>query len=301
MAVLPTGQTEGQTERGWMREGPGWGVWGLLAFTVVALIGYGVFGMNPGLIPRSLLNFWRISFGFFAQFHILVGGLALAVALFRWSGVRWIPALLAVYVLSFAAESLGTGWGIPFGLYEYTSYLGTRLGDRVPWVIPLSWFLMVLPSWVLARATFPVTGKAAARILFAAVILTLWDVALDPAMAYQPPFYWRWIDSGPYYGMPLINLVGWVGVGVVLMIALEVLGVRKWGARIPTEWAAWYWGITVLMPFGLLVLKGLWGAVAATVLGCGAAWVFHRWWRGRSTGAPSERSAAAAPASGAAE
>lgn len=268
-------------ERGWIRDWPGWGVWALLGFTLIALLGYGTFGMHPGLIPRSLLNFWRISFGFFAQVHILVGGLALAAALFRWSGLRWIPALLAVYVLSFAAESLGTGSGFPFGLYEYTSYLGPRLGTRVPWVIPLSWFLMVLPSWVMARATFPTPGHVVGRIVFAAIILTLWDVALDPAMAYQPPFYWRWIDTGPYYGMPLINLAGWVGVGIVLMIALEALGVRRWGARIPADWAVWYWGVTVLMPFGLLVIKGLWGAVFATLAGCAAAWLFHRWWVGR--------------------
>jgi uncharacterized membrane protein len=260
----------------WTRDWPGWGVWALLVFTVVALLGYGVFGMNPGLIPRPLLNFWRISFGFFAQFHILIGGIALGMALLRWSGIRWIPALVSVYLLSFAAESIGTGSGFPFGLYEYTSYLGPRLGDRVPWVIPLSWFLMVVPSWVLARATFPVSGGFVPRVLFAAVILTVWDVALDPAMAYQPPFYWRWIDTGPYYGMPLINLAGWVGVGIVLMVALEATGVRRWGAMIPTGWAAWYWGVTVFMPLGMLILKGLWGAVLATAAGCLLVWVIHR-------------------------
>lgn len=290
--------------RPWGRTLAGWGVWALLAFTVVALLGYGIFGRNPQLIPPSLIGFWQISYAFFARFHIIVGGVAMAMALWQWAGLRWIPAAVAVYLLSFTAEHVGTGFGLPFGAYEYTSLLGTRIGDRVPWVIPLSWFLMVLPAWVLARATFPVrearddrggvgvpprdgVARVTARLVFAAVILTIWDLALDPAMAYQAPLYWTWGDTGPYYGMPWINLAGWVGTGVVLMAALELLGIRRWGGRIDPGWALWYYSITVLMPLGMLVIEGLWLAVVVTAVASAGAWAFHRWvLRRRGTDAP---------------
>ena len=260
---------------GWGRTPAGWGIWALLAFTVVALAGYGVFGQNPHLIPASLIGFWQVSYAFFARFHIIVGGAAIAVALVSWAGLRWIPSLVAVYVLALLAEYVGTGYGIPFGAYEYTSLLGWKIGDQVPWVIPLSWFLMVLPAWVLARQTFPADRQWLPRMAFAAVILTIWDLALDPAMSYEAPFYWMWGQSGPYYGMPLVNLAGWFGTGVVLMVALEALGARTWGRSIDAGWAAAYYGITLLMPLGMLLIKGFWLGAGVTLGACLGAWGIH--------------------------
>jgi uncharacterized membrane protein len=258
----------------WHRGPVGWGLWALLLFTLAALVGYAVFGLHPERIPESLIGFWRISNAFFAQTHILLGTVVLGIALVHWAGVSWLPAFGAVYLISFLAEYFGTGYGIPFGLYEYTSLLGYKIGDRVPWLIPLSWFLMALPAWILARRTFP--ESALPRILFAAVLLTLWDLALDPAMSYQAPYYWVWADTGPYYKMPWINLAGWLGTGVLLMAAMESLGVRKWATEIPVRFALAYYGLTLLMPLGLIVVDGLWIAVVATLLAYLAAWLFHR-------------------------
>ncbi len=288
----------GGVESSWLRSPAGWGVWVLLAFTVVALVGYGVFGKNPQLIPPNLIGFWQVSYGFFAKVHIVLGAVVLAVALVPWAGLRWIPALVVVYLLSLAAEYVGTGWGLPFGDYTYTTLLGAKIGGQVPWVIPLSWFLMALPAWILARQTFPLPGRWGARILFAAVILTLWDLALDPAMAYGAPYYWTWGGTGPYYGMPWLNLFGWVATGVVLMGAMELLGIGDWGGDIRVEWAFAYYGVTLLMPFGMLVLDGLWLAVVVTLAACGAAWALHRAVVRRApAGHPGGRGVPAAPVS----
>ena len=259
----------------WSRQPEGWGVAALLLFTVVAIVGYWIFGLHPERVPQALLGFWRISYNFFAQVHILLGALVLLGVLVLRVGLRWIPAAAAVCAISFLAEHLGTGTGLPFGEYEYTHLLGAKIGGRVPWVIPVSWFLMALPAWLMARATIPNSGTWAPRILFAAVLLTVWDLALDPAMSYQMPFYWRWADSGPYYGMPWINLAGWMGTGLILMAAMEILGVRRWGASLSSSWAAAYYGVTLLMPVGMLVVEGLWIALAVTVGACALAWGVH--------------------------
>jgi len=260
----------------WFGAPEGWGVAALLIFTLVAIVGYAVFGLHPQRVPEALLGFWRISYNFFAQAHILLGAGVLFWVLVLRAGLRWVPAALAVCLLSFLAEHLGTGTGLPFGEYEYTHLLGAKIGGRVPWVIPLSWFLMALPAWLMARATLPDAGQWAPRIIFAAALLTMWDLALDPAMSYQMPFYWRWADTGPYYGMPWINLAGWMATGVILMGAMEALGVRKWGAGLSSSWALAYYGATLLMPVGMLVVEGLWLALAVTVLACALAWGIHR-------------------------
>lgn len=274
------------------RRGAGWtsveglGLLALLGFTLLALLGYGLYGVRPDRLPEVdlIVSFWQISFQFFAQVHIILGALVLGIAMVRWGGVRWVPALVGVYLVAFLSEHLGTGTGLPFGNYEYTALLGWKLGGRVPWVIPLSWFLMAVPSYALARVTFPAPGRRWSRLVFAAFILTLWDLALDPAMSYQSPYYWRWTDTGPYYGMPWINLAGWLGTGLVIMLILEGLG-RGWIDKMSVPWLLAYYGVTLLMPFGMLILEGLWLAVVVTVAGYGVAWLFHQWVRrSRSVG-----------------
>ena len=209
-------------------------LWALGVFTGTAVLGYGVFGLNPGRLPDQELirAIYNVSFQGFAQIHIVLSAAALWMALSIRTGGRWVPAMLLVAVLAFAAEHLGTGTGIPFGEYSYTGLLGPKLLGRVPYLIPLSWFLMALPAYVIAAGRFPGRSSRLARIATAAGLLTLWDLALDPAMSFLTP-YWRWAVDGLYYGMPAVNLAGWFGVGLVLMWALENLGAERWGRSVP--------------------------------------------------------------------
>ena len=47
-------------------------------------------------------------------------------------------------------ELIGTSTGFPFGPYSYTSFLGIKILDHVPYSIPLSWFYMGFTSYILA-------------------------------------------------------------------------------------------------------------------------------------------------------
>lgn len=259
---------------------------GLYIFTGVTILGYGTFGLNPGRIPNhpALFQFYSISFNFFAQAHIWICSLVLGIALVRWAGWRWVPALVAVYLLSFTSEHVGTGYGIPFGGYAYTELLGPRVGGRVPIVIPLSWFLMALPSYILASVTFPAPGRRVVRILFASLLLMTWDLALDPAMSYLTP-YWRWADTGPYYGMPWLNLLGWYVTGLVIISAIEMLGGTDWGLKLQPRWMLLYYLGVLLMPVGMILVAGLWLGVGVTLAGLALAWGIHKASRRARSGA----------------
>lgn len=237
----------------------------LVVFTLLATGGYGYFALHTENLPASepTLRFYTISFQFFAQLHILIAFVALGIVLVRRSGARWIPGLVAVYLLSFTAEHIGTGYGIPFGGYGYTGLLGARLGPRVPLLIPLSWFLMALPCWVLARAAFP--GRLMTRLGLGALGLVLWDLALDPAMSALTP-YWRWEETGPYYGMPWMNLAGWFVTGLVLMSALERFGGNSLGDTLPVRWMAAFYAVVAALPLGMLCAAGEWLAVVVTLM-----------------------------------
>jgi putative membrane protein len=241
----------------------------LYAFTLFAALGYGIFALHPERLPDTdwARTFFQNAFAWNSRIHIVLTGLVLAVAFFRRAGVRWLTAFGSVFVLSFLAEHIGTGTGFPFSGYEYTGLLGPRIGERVPWVIPASWFFMSAPSWILARRTFPT--KTVPRVLFATYLLVLWDVALDPAMSYLVT-YWVWEVPGPYYTMPWVNFAGWALTGVVLMTTLEVLDRRiDWAGEVTLTWSLVFYVAIVLMPLGMLVAAGAWWAVALT-LACGA-------------------------------
>lgn len=264
-----------------------WSLIVLAGFTAISVVGYGHFALNPGNLPSSgpALRFYSVSFGFFAQAHIVLAFGVLATALTRRLGVRWLPALAGVYLLSLGSEHLGTGYGLPFGSYEYTGLLGIRVGPRVPALIPLSWFLMAMPSWVLARAA--THGRLGAAIPLGAVGLVLWDLALDPAMSSLTP-YWRWDDTGPYYGMPWLNLLGWFGTGLGLMATLAASDAWAGFGRLPARWMATFYGIVLALPLGMLVAAGAWLAVGTTV---GAAAAVGLSVRGRSAGVEAGRRA----------
>jgi len=266
-------------------------------FTIFALLGYAVFALRPqnlAAVPFAA-GFFGVSFRFFAQLHIVLSFAALAVVLVRRTGGRWVPTMLAACLVSFTAEHMGTGYGIPFGGYEYTTLLGPRIGPRVPALIPLSWFLMALPCWVIGRAAFP--GSRTARIGLAALGLVLWDLALDPAMS-SLTSYWVWHESGPYYGMPWLNLAGWFVTGLVLMSVVEFSARDGRFDVLPPKWMAAYYGTVLLMPLGMLAAAGAWLGVVTTIAAVGitAAVVFLlRSLRADSRGAGSDSTTAPSP------
>lgn len=269
----------------------------LLVFTLLAVGGYGFYALHPERIPQTelALSFFTVSFQLFARLHIVVAALALGVVLVGRLGARWLPALGAVYVLSFLAEHIGTGYGIPFGGYGYTGLLGYKLGGRVPVLIPLSWFLMALPAWRMARWLLGRSAGPAARVLLGSLWLVAWDLALDPAMSYLTA-YWRWEDSGPYYGMPWLNLLGWYVTGIVLMGVLEALSGRLGLERLPAPWLAAYYGVVALMPLGMLAAAGSWLGVVVTLAGMAGCVLVLRFTRRAmeaAAGAPSPEPASA--------
>jgi putative membrane protein len=253
-----------------------WGLWALYLFTAIALTGFTVFGLNPGRLPASewIVGIYRVSFRMFSQIQIILASVVLGIALVRYVGLRWIPAFLGVMGLSFLAEHVGTGYGIPFSGYGYSGLLGYKVGGRVPWLIPVSWFLMALPSYVIARHFLdsPSLRHRLGRVVAAAMLLVVWDLSLDPAMSYLTT-YWLWDTPGRYYyGMPLVNLAGWLLTGLVIMAFLEAVKTRAWAARLPVKWTALYYAGVTLMPMGMCIAAGLWGVPLATLGGLALTW-----------------------------
>ena len=233
--------------------------------SVASIAGFATFGLHPDRIARA-----GVSAETYARIlvvaprgQILLALAALGVVLVRRTGWRWVTAFLVVYAVSLGAELAGTTLGLPFGPYRYTDGLGLKWFGHVPVLIPASWFMMALPSYAIAARRFRGTNDGVRRIALGSLVLLSWDLALDPAMSFTTK-YWVWGTVGPYYGMPILNLVGWFVTGVALMIAFSRLRVDRWVDAVPTPWLIAFYGANLLLPVGMSVAAGLWGVVVAT-------------------------------------
>lgn len=257
------------------------GLYALFGFTVVTLLGYATFGINPELlayVPQGAAIYSQ-AFRFFAVTHVWLAWLVLAIFLSRRVGGKWVPAFLLLYCVSLASELSGTTTGLPFGEYRYSPMLAPMWFGHVPVVIPLSWFFMAVPSYALARSVLPGDGRRWARVFLASAALVSWDLSLDPAMSYATQ-YWVWSATGAYYGMPWLNLVGWYLTGLVLMTGLALLRADRWIALLPLRWLASFYAVNLLLSMGMNAAAGLWGAVGAALLALAAAYALARYLRG---------------------
>jgi uncharacterized membrane protein len=237
------------------------------AIVIASLLGYGIFTARPDLLaqfdPQAKFFIW--AFHGFAVGNMLFGALAACAEALLRDKWRALWAILAVYAVSLASELMGTTYGIPFGAYSYTSLLGIKWFDRVPVLIPLSWFTVSWACWILARRI--VSGLAA--VLLSTCLLVAWDLLLDPAMS-RVTSYWVWGETGSYYGMPWMNLVGWAVTGLVLVSLISRLVPSP---RSTVGFAAWVYAVNFALPFGFCVLNGYWLAAFIGPLSIALAYV----------------------------
>ena len=235
----------------------------LLVFQTLSLLAFATLGLHrEWFAGNPVLSGCRNSlFAIVAQTQLYLSLAALSIYFWhRWQ-YRWLPAAMAVFVVSLAVEYYGACRGLPFGTYVYSPLLGYSIGGKVPLVVPLNWFAMGLASYLLSATLLP--SAFCVRQIVTAAFLLSWDLALDPAMSHVT-HYWHWQETGAYYGVPWLNFVGWLVTGVLISLTLEF--------TLPTDiheasprWIACYYGVNILLPYGMLLAAGLWPGCAVSI------------------------------------
>jgi len=254
-----------------------WAFTGLHAFALVV----GLFGI---LIAIPHLELWAGKPGAAAFFAFAIdktGGAAmflgalamLAFGVYALGVRRTLIFFFAATIISATAELTGTKTGWPFGGYEYTDFLGPKLLGRVPVAVPLSWFYMGFASFVLADSVVARRGwrhRTLWSVVLGTWLLTAWDLVLDPSMAapqMQYIHFWIWHESGPYFGMPLRNLAGWFGTGLLFVAAGRMLWRERVAPAAPVMLPFAVYAVNVAWSMVLSVSAGMWPtALAAIVL-----------------------------------
>jgi len=141
-----------------------------------------------------------------------------AAQVLGWSRAALLLGLTLSISLLFESLSVAKGW--IYGPYYYSpDRLGPLFLGLAPYVIPLTWFLMLYPSYVIARRLIPTSWQGIRRGLAVAalggLVMAAWDLVLDPLMTARE--HWFWEVDGAYFGIPLQNYWGWWLTGFVIL------------------------------------------------------------------------------------
>jgi len=119
--------------------------------------------------------------------------------------------LVLTFAISLLFECVGVATGKVYGPYYYTDKLGPKFLGLVPLIIPVAWFMMTYPSYVIANRLVPSFKSTQTwRLAVAsvgAVVMTAWDLVMDPMMVAGG--HWVWEEPGAYFGIPVQNYLGW--------------------------------------------------------------------------------------------
>ena len=200
-------------------------------FWIYALTSVGVsisafFGLHVSPLITILLTILGFTFA------LLHGAVTMG-----WRRILLLVAL--TFGISLAFESVGVATGLIYGPYHYTDQLGPKFLGLVPYLIPLAWFMMLYPSFLIAFRLIPENWQPGRRGLavsaLGAVVMTAWDLAMDPFMVKAG--HWVWDIQGAYFGIPLQNYFGWwltafVTLGLFILLSKQTLSILT-----SMEWA----------------------------------------------------------------
>jgi putative membrane protein len=255
--------------------------------TLFSAVGFATFLAPP--LPAWLATpenqaIMQFMFKFGGQTTVVLGALAALLHMASLFGARRTGVVFGIaFAIALTAEYTGTSTGYPFGPYSYTPQLGYLIGGRVPFNIPTSWFYMLYASLAICGRLLPARDDARSRWLWAAVaavVLTAWDVSMDPAMVATTHWIWHledptgrpaWVaflTTDFFYGMPITNWLGWLLTGFVVARAmLALVAPSEWARRVsPTQLPLWLYAVNGVLPVAICIGRDMWlAAVAGTI------------------------------------
>jgi uncharacterized membrane protein len=161
-------------------------------------------------------------------------GFAIVHGIRRYGWRHFVVFFIVAFVISWSYETLSILTGFPFGHYVYTDNLGPKL-----WLVPLlimpAYFSMGYIAWTLAHVLLDRYDDrlAGAEVVLvpalASFVMVMWDLCIDPASS-TISGSWIWSDGGGYFGVPLVNFLGWYlcVFTIYLMFALYLQRSAEW-------------------------------------------------------------------------
>jgi putative membrane protein len=132
---------------------------------------------------------------------------------------RGLAIIFSLSIFALAFQTAATKTGLPFGRFNYGDGLGYKFIGTTPWVVAIIYPPILLGAFWLARKI----SSGFLSVIFTVIFAVIVDVALDPAMVKLT--FWQWDAPGPFFGVPIMNFVGWAISGFIGALILKAL----WG------------------------------------------------------------------------
>lgn len=127
---------------------------------------------------------------------------------------RSVIGLGVLTLFAWGIELTGVYTGYPYGEFAYQTELGPMLLGAVPVALPVFYFPILINAYLLGVLAL---GERANRLairypIVVGLVVTL-DLILDPGAVALG--FWAWEDPGVYYGVPVVNFLGWILSGSI--------------------------------------------------------------------------------------
>lgn len=146
--------------------------------------------------------------------------------------------LIITFILTFILEYMGTQGLIPNCEFYYTGDPAFSILGEVPLLTPLGWLIIFYSGLIMTYIIFNGFLKDIKKenftkkpfmLLTGAVttglIVLSWDLIHDPvSVAFKA---WIWKTKGIYYGIPIMNFVGWFVIAFAIYLLFHYYLLKK--------------------------------------------------------------------------
>ena len=173
---------------------------------------------NSNFIIAERLRFIQINIGYL---YFLFHGAII------WGWLNIITFVIISIFIGIFIEIIGTKTGLIFGgKYEFNLKLSPGPSiSGIPLIIPLSWsglIYMIINycELVLGGSFYFFPNQNITLLLLPSILMVLLDLVLDPIAVDEKR--WGWRKSGTYYGVPLLNFVGWLFTTFLILFVFRL-------------------------------------------------------------------------------
>ncbi len=142
---------------------------------------------------------------------IILMSLPCYVALVKWLGLK--SSLTLIFILSIYAisiETIAIITGFPYSHFQYTELIGFKILGYTPYTVPFAYVPLFLGCFYMASLN---THEKWKIILLTTFLVLVADMVLDPAAVALK--FWIYESQGIFYGVPLMNFLGWILSGFI--------------------------------------------------------------------------------------